>query len=58
MERQYYLPHSVIEFHFRQSARDFVVDEIPLYPFSGEGEHLVLHVRKKKSLNMADGGYF
>jgi tRNA pseudouridine13 synthase len=47
MERQYYLPHSVIEFHFRQSARDFVVDEIPLYPFSGEGEHLVLHVRKK-----------
>jgi len=47
MERQYYLPHSSIEFHFRQSARDFVVDEIPLYPFSGEGEHLVLHVRKK-----------
>ncbi|MDD5052950.1 MAG: tRNA pseudouridine(13) synthase TruD [Sulfuricurvum sp.] len=47
MERQYYLPHSPIEFHFRQSARDFVVDEIPLYPFSGDGEHLVLHVRKK-----------
>lgn len=47
MERQYYLPHSGIEFHFRQSPRDFVVDEIPLYPFSGEGEHLVLHVRKK-----------
>ncbi|DAB37743.1 MAG: tRNA pseudouridine(13) synthase TruD [Sulfuricurvum sp. GWF2_44_89] len=47
MERQYYLPHSTIEFHFRQSPRDFVVDEIPLYPFSGEGEHLVLHVRKK-----------
>lgn len=47
MERHYYLPHSSIDFHFRQSARDFVVDEIPLYPFSGEGEHLVLHVRKK-----------
>lgn len=47
MERQYYLPHSAIDFHFRQSPRDFVVDEIPLYPFSGEGEHLVLHVRKK-----------
>lgn len=47
MERQYYLPHSPIEFHFRQSPRDFVVDEIPLYPFSGDGEHLVLHVRKK-----------
>jgi tRNA pseudouridine13 synthase len=47
MNRHYYLQHSPIEFHFRQSARDFVVDEIPLYPFSGEGEHLVLHVRKK-----------
>lgn len=47
MERQYSLPHSAIEFYFRQSARDFVVDEIPLYPFSGEGEHLVLHIRKK-----------
>ncbi|MBD3809098.1 MAG: tRNA pseudouridine(13) synthase TruD [Sulfuricurvum sp.] len=47
MERHYYLPHSSIDFYFRQSARDFVVDEIPLYPFSGEGEHLVLHVRKK-----------
>jgi tRNA pseudouridine13 synthase len=47
MNRHYYLPHSSIEFHFRQSARDFVVDEIPLYPFSGEGEHLVLHIRKK-----------
>lgn len=47
MERQYYLPHSPIDFYFRQSPRDFVVDEIPLYPFSGEGEHLVLHVRKK-----------
>lgn len=47
MERQYFLPHSPIDFYFRQSVRDFVVDEIPLYPFSGEGEHLVLHVRKK-----------
>lgn len=47
MERHYYLPHSPIDFYFRQSPRDFVVDEIPLYPFSGEGEHLVLHVRKK-----------
>jgi len=47
MQRQYFLPHSSIDFHFRQSPKDFVVDEIPLYPFSGEGEHLVLHVRKK-----------
>ncbi|MEA1916670.1 MAG: tRNA pseudouridine(13) synthase TruD [Campylobacterota bacterium] len=47
MNRTYFLNHSPIEFYFKQSARDFVVDEIPLYEFSGEGEHLVLHVRKK-----------
>ncbi|MEA2047173.1 MAG: tRNA pseudouridine(13) synthase TruD [Campylobacterota bacterium] len=35
------------EFVFNSSARDFTVEEIPLYPFSGEGEHLVLYVRKK-----------
>ena len=43
----YYLTHSPINFFFKHSARDFVVDEIPLYEFSGEGEHLVLKVRKK-----------
>lgn len=47
MDRFYYLGHSSIDFHFKQSARDFVVEEIPLYEFSGEGEHLVLFVRKK-----------
>jgi tRNA(Glu) U13 pseudouridine synthase TruD len=35
------------EFVFNSSARDFTVEEIPLYAFTGEGEHLVLHVRKK-----------
>jgi tRNA pseudouridine13 synthase len=35
------------EFHFNSSARDFIVSEIPLYEFSGNGEHLVLHIRKK-----------
>ncbi len=47
MNRNYYLNHSPIPFHFAQSPRDFVVDEIPLYEFSGEGEHLILHIRKK-----------
>jgi tRNA pseudouridine13 synthase len=47
MDRFYALSHAPIPFHFRQSARDFVVDEIPLYPFTGQGEHLILHVRKK-----------
>jgi len=34
-------------FIFNPTSRDFIVDEIPLYPFTGEGEHLVVHVRKK-----------
>ncbi len=47
MDRFYSLAHASIDFHFKQSPRDFVVEEIPLYEFSGEGEHLVLFVRKK-----------
>ena len=47
MDRFYSLSHASIEFHFKQSPRDFVVEEIPLYEFSGEGEHLILQVRKK-----------
>ncbi|KIM10608.1 MAG: pseudouridine synthase [Sulfuricurvum sp. PC08-66] len=43
----YYLPHAPISFFFKHSPRDFVVEELPLYPFSGEGEHLILTVRKK-----------
>ncbi|WP_299546570.1 tRNA pseudouridine(13) synthase TruD [uncultured Helicobacter sp.] len=39
--------HSPIEFYFKQSPRDFVVEEVPLYPFSGDGAHLVLKLRKK-----------
>ena len=35
------------EFVFNSSSRDFIVEEIPLYEFTGEGEHLVLTVRKK-----------
>ncbi len=36
------------EFVFNSSPRDFTVEEIPLYEFTGEGEHLVLQVRKKE----------
>jgi len=46
-KRIYLANHSPIDFYFRQSPRDFVVDEIPLYEWSGKGEHLVLKVRKK-----------
>ena len=47
MDRFYSLGHASIDFHFKQTPRDFVVEEIPLYEFSGEGEHLILFVRKK-----------
>ena len=47
MDRFYSLNHASIDFHFKQTARDFVVEEQPLYEFSGEGEHLVLFIRKK-----------
>lgn len=47
MDRFYSLAHVSIDFHFKQTPRDFVVEEIPLYEFSGEGEHLILQVRKK-----------
>jgi len=36
------------QFVFNPSARDFTVEEIPLYDFSGEGEHLILKIRKKE----------
>lgn len=48
MDRFYSLSHASIDFHFRQSSRDFVVEEVPLYEFSGDGEHLILFVRKKE----------
>lgn len=44
---QHFLSHSPIEVYFKQSKDDFVVTEVPLYEFSGEGEHLVLTLRKK-----------
>lgn len=39
--------HSPIEFAFTQTPRDFVVQEIPLYEASGDGEHLMIQARKK-----------
>ena len=42
------LPLSVKnDFVFNPSPRDFTVEEIPLYEPSGEGEHLMIKVRKK-----------
>ncbi len=42
-----FLTHSGMDVIFTKNSSDFVVKEIPLYEFSGEGEHLILHVRKK-----------
>ncbi len=47
MDRLYYTNHSPVDVHFSKNSRDFVVEEVPLYEFSGVGEHLVLKVRKK-----------
>lgn len=47
MDRLFFLDHSPINFHFKQSPETFVVEEVPLYEFSGVGEHLILKMRKK-----------
>ena len=47
LERDYFLNHSPIDFVFAQNSKDFTVSEVPLYEFTGEGEHLVLQVRKR-----------
>lgn len=39
--------HHSNDFLFTPSSREFSVEEVPLYEFSGEGEHIVLKVRKK-----------
>lgn len=58
MDRFYSLAHASIDFRFKQTPRDFVVEEIPLYEFSGEGEHLVMFVRKKNLSTMEMVGIF
>ncbi len=47
MKPQRFLNHSQIDVYFKQSKDDFVVNEVPLYEFSNEGEHLILKLRKK-----------
>lgn len=36
-----------LHFVFSHNSRDFIVEEIPLYDFSGSGEHSILKLRKK-----------
>lgn len=44
---------SIISGQIGPDPEDFRVSEIPLYEFSGEGEHLLLHLRKR-GLNTRD----
>ena len=43
----YALTHSPINAYFSKNTDDFVVREIPLYPCSGDGEHLIIEIQKK-----------
>lgn len=45
--RNFFLSHSSIECLFSHDSDNFFVEEVPLYDFSGSGEHLVVNVRKK-----------
>jgi len=47
LNRLFYLNHTPINAHFAKNSKDFIVSENPLYEWSGEGEHLILHIRKK-----------
>jgi tRNA pseudouridine13 synthase len=47
LKYRHFLTHSPVYYHFTKSSKDFTVEEIPLYEFSGSGEHLVLVIRKK-----------
>ncbi|HRF56160.1 MAG TPA: tRNA pseudouridine(13) synthase TruD [Campylobacterales bacterium] len=47
MKNSRFLTHSPINFVFNKGSKDFTVEELPLYEFSGEGEHIVATVRKK-----------
>lgn len=47
MSRLFFLNHSPLDVVFTKNSSDFVVNELPLYEFSGEGEHLILQIRKK-----------
>ncbi len=47
MRNSRFLTHSPINFVFNKGSKDFTVEELPLYEFSGDGEHIVAAVRKK-----------
>ena len=48
MDRLYAYNHAKIDAYFKKNSDNFIVHEVPLYPFSGEGEHLIMKIRKKE----------
>ncbi len=36
-----------LNLHYKETPEDFLVEEIPLYPFTGEGQHLIIKIEKK-----------
>jgi len=44
--KQYAYDHPPLSFDFRQSVDRFFVEEVPLYDFTGKGNHLILKIEK------------
>ncbi|MDQ1325227.1 MAG: tRNA pseudouridine13 synthase [Campylobacterota bacterium] len=44
--KTYAYTHNPISFDFKQTIERFFVEEIPLYPFTGSGNYLVLKIKK------------
>ncbi len=45
--KHYAYPHTPIRFDFKQTVERFFVEEIPLYPFTGKGNYLILKLKKR-----------
>ncbi|MFT7823284.1 MAG: tRNA pseudouridine(13) synthase TruD [Sulfurimonas sp.] len=46
MNKTYAYTHSPLRFDFKQTVDRFFVEEIPLYPFTGSGNYLILKIKK------------
>jgi len=44
--KNYAYSHTPLHFNFKQTVERFFVEEIPLYPFTGTGNHLILKIKK------------
>ena len=44
--KHYAYSHTPLSFDFKQTVERFFVEEIPLYPFTGSGNYLILKIKK------------